>query len=265
MSIVITIGNSKGGTGKTTTTLNLSTELGLAGYRVLIIDFDPQSTISKAVKGEQELQSFKGIEELLDNPAVHPGDCITGTKIANVSIIPCHAQLGEVALKLVMQAGFYSLKDVVRKVEAHSTGSGQDFNFILIDTQPSKNILLLNAFTASDFVVIPANPGVYPLMEILELEETIHNTALNSNPGLQILGVLLTMVQRGTVYRQLEDDVRSYFGEKVFTTTISRLVKSEESALEGIGVSAIDPDCKLAGQYKQLTAELLERLRAAGR
>ena len=76
-----------------------------------------------------------------------------------------------------------------------------------------------------------------------------------------ILGVLITMVQRGTIYRQLEDDLRDYFKEAVFTSTISRMVKSEESAFEGIGVSGINPACKLAVQYKKLTQEILERLK----
>jgi chromosome partitioning protein len=248
----ITIGNTKGGTAKTTTSLNMATELGLLGHKTLLIDFDPQASLGKAVKGEQELSGFKGIEELLTNQLLNPADFITATKINNVYIIPCHAELGETALKLVMKASFYSLKDVLRKI----TG----FDFVILDTQPSKNILMLNAFTASDYILIPTNPGVYPLMDILELEETIRSTAQNSNPNLQILGVLITMVQRGTIYKQLEEDLRDYFKDKVFKTTISRLVKSEESAVEGIGVSGIDPDCKLAHQYRALAVEILKRL-----
>jgi chromosome partitioning protein len=252
MRQIITIGNTKGGTAKTTTALNLGTELGLAGFKVLLIDFDPQATLSKGILGESELTGFKGIEDLLDKQSLDPADFITETKIANVSMAPCHSELGDLALKLVMKASFYSLKDVLRRIDG--------FDFILLDTQPSKNILMLNAFTASDYVLIPTNPGAYPLMDILELEEIIRSASANSNPDLQILGVLVTMVQRGTVYKQLEDDLRDYFKEKVFQTTISRLVKSEESAVEGTGVSLIDPDCKLALQYKKLTSEILERL-----
>ena len=85
---------------------------------------------------------------------------------------------------------------------------------------------MLNAFTGSDFVLIPTNPSVYPLMDIVELEETIKTTAGNSNPNLSILGVLITMIQRATVYKQLENDLREYFKDKVFKTTISRAAKS---------------------------------------
>jgi len=250
----IVISNTKGGTAKTTTALNLATELSNLNYRVLLFDLDPQASLSKATLGEENLINFKGIEDLLSNSRQDPVGYIAETKIKNVSIIPCHSELGEVSLKLLMNASFYALKDVLKKI----TG----FDFILIDTQPSKNILMLNAFTGSDFVIIPTNPSVYPLMDIVELEETIKATAGNSNPDLQILGVLITMVQRATVYKQLEKDLRDYFKDKVFDVTISRAAKSEESAVEGVGVSELDPKCKLSQEYRALTLEIITRINA---
>lgn len=255
----IVVANTKGGTGKTTTCLNLATELGLAGKKVLLIDLDPQSSLSKTILTEQALPDYKGIEDLMSAREKEPGEIITQTKIKGVSIIPSHAELGEIALKLVMNASFYVLKDVIRKITSTGSATG-GFDYLILDTQPSKNILMLNAFSAVTHVVIPTNPGVYPLMDIVELEETIKSTALNSNPNLQIAGVLVTMMQRATIYRQLENDLREYFGDKVFKATISRLVKSEESAVEGIGVSGLDPACKLALQYRAFTQELLHRL-----
>jgi chromosome partitioning protein len=255
----VTIANTKGGTAKTTTALNLSTELSKLKFSVLLIDLDPQGSLSKAMLGERELSQYQGIEELLGNGKLHPAEYITPTKVNNVSILPCHSELSEVAVKLLMNASFFSLKDLVRKI----VSIDDSFDFILIDTQPSKNILMLNAFAASDFVLIPTNPSVYPLMDIVELEETIKATAMNSNPVLSILGVLITMVQRATVYKQLEHDVREYFKDRVFTTTISRAAKSEESAVEGVGVSELDPKCKLSSEYRALTLEILERLGVA--
>jgi len=255
----ITISNTKGGTGKTTTALNLATELSNTGYSVLLIDFDPQGSLSKSLLGEENLSKHRGIEEILSNSKQNVTDFIVSTRLKNVYIIPSHSGLSEVSIKLLMSAGFFALKDIIKKIG--STGSPNGFDFILIDTQPSKNILMLNAFTCSDFVLIPTNPGVYPLMDIVELEKSISETAGNSNPDLKILGVLITMVQRATVYKQLEADLRDYFGDKVFKTTISRAVKSEESAVEGVGVSVIDSKCKLSQEYKRLTEEIVGRLK----
>jgi len=249
---IITISNTKGGTGKTTTALNLSTELSNLGYSVLLIDLDPQGSLSKSLLGEENLPKFKGIEELLSNSKLNSADYTAQTRLKNIYIIPSHSDLSETGIKLLMNAQFFTLKDILRKITI--------YDFILIDTQPSKNILMLNAFTCSDCVLIPTNPGVYPLMDIVELEQSIKETASNSNPNLSILGVLITMVQRATVYKQLEKDLRDYFGEKVFKTTISRAAKSEESAVEGVGVSEIDPKCKLSQEYRSLTEEILERL-----
>jgi chromosome partitioning protein len=251
---IITIANTKGGTGKTTTCLNLATELASLDKKVLLIDLDPQGSLSKTLLGEEILKKAKGIEELLGNVKEDSSDFITKTRIPNIQIIPCHLALAETAIKLLMTASFYTLKDITRQIEG--------FDFILIDTQPSKNILMMNAFTASDSVLIPTNPGVYPLLDIADLEKTIGETARNSNPDLLILGVLITMKSRATVYKQLENDLRDYFQGKVFETTISRAVKSEESAVEGLGVSQIDPKCKLSSEYKAFTVELLSRIEA---
>src|SRR4030042_6038401 len=250
---IITIANTKGGTGKTTTALNLATELSKVGKKTMLVDLDPQASLSKAILGEEELLNFTGVEELLVNPKLDPNVFISETKIKNVSIIPCHSELNEVSLRLLMNASFFSLKDVLKKIDT-------TFDLILIDTQPAKNILMLNAFTASDYVLIPTNPSVYPLMDIVELEHTIKSASINSNPDLKILGVLITMVQRATVYKQLEKDLRKYFKDKVFDTTITRMAKSEESAVEGVGVSELDPKCKLSQEYKALTEEILRRL-----
>ncbi len=252
MTTIITIANTKGGTGKTTTCLNLGTELSMLNYKVLLIDLDPQGSLGKATLGEENLMSFTGIEELLVNPKLDPNDFISETKIKNVSIIPCHSELDEVSVRLLMRASFFSLKEVLRRIK--------EFDFVLIDTQPSKNILMLNAFAGSNYVLIPTNPGAYPLMDMVELEQTIKSSSINSNPDLKILGVLITMVQRATVYRQLENDLRKYFKDKVFETTITRMAKSEESAVEGVGVSELDPKCKLAQEYKALTLEILKRI-----
>lgn len=259
MSKVISIANTKGGTGKTSTALNVSTELGKLGKTNLLIDFDPQASLSKTILGEQEATHLKGVENMLTERILDHTEYIVKTKIDNVSIIPGHSELEETGVKLLMTANYFALKDMLRTLVDLNI-----YDYIIIDTQPSKNILMLNAFTASDKIIIPTNPGKYPLMDIVAFEDLIISTARNTNPDLEILGILVTMVQRATVYRQLEADLRRYFEEIVFDTTISRLAKSEESAVEGIGISELAPSCKLARQYKALTAEILERLNVGG-
>src|SRR4030042_551901 len=127
--VIITIANTKGGTGKTTTCLNLATELSKLDKKTLLVDLDPQASLSKAILGEEELLNFTGVEEFLVNPKLEPNDFISETKIKNVSIIPCHSELDEVAVRLLMRASFFSLKEVLSVIK--------DFDFILIDTQPS--------------------------------------------------------------------------------------------------------------------------------
>jgi hypothetical protein len=109
----VTIANTKGGTAKTTTALNLATELSKLRFSVLLIDLDPQGSLSKAMLGERELAQYQGIEDLLGNSKLHPAEYITPTKVSNVSILPCHSELNEVAVKLLMNASFFGLKDLV--------------------------------------------------------------------------------------------------------------------------------------------------------
>ena len=115
-TIIITIANTKGGTGKTTTCLNLATELSKVNKKTLVIDFDPQGSLGKAMLGEKELLNYTGIEELLSISKLDTLDFITETKIKNVSIIPCHSELNEVSLRLLMNASFFSLKDVLNEI-----------------------------------------------------------------------------------------------------------------------------------------------------
>ena len=112
----ITISNTKGGTGKTTTALNLATELSNLGHSVLLIDLDPQGSLSKSLLGEKESSRFRGIEDLLTFPRLEIKAFITKTKLKDVYIIPSHSELSETAIKLLMSAGFFALKDVIERL-----------------------------------------------------------------------------------------------------------------------------------------------------
>jgi chromosome partitioning protein len=251
---IIALTNQKGGVGKTTLSFNISYELAKLGYKVLALDEDPQGSLSKNLLGEDELSNYKGIEELFLNDKLNPKDFIVKTKIDNLYILPCHSELSSVSAKILLDStSFFATKEILDKIEG--------FDFCIIDTPPSLGILTLNSFIASQKLIVPISPAFYSMLGVNDLLQSIEKAKKNLNPNLEILGVCLTMMdRRAHLSLQIEQEVREFFKDKVFNTTTSRTVKNEEAIVEGVGVSGINPDCKLAGEYKSLTLEILSRL-----
>jgi chromosome partitioning protein len=253
MKIVAAV-NQKGGVGKTSLTLNLGFELSKAGYKILIIDLDPQASLSKNLIGEDELPNRKGIEELFLSDKTAPSASIVSLKPKNLFLLPCHNELASVSAKILLDSSsFFALREILEKIEG--------FDFVLIDTPPSLGILTLNSFIAAEHLVIPIAPAVYSLLAVNDLLQSIEKTKKNLNPALSILGVVVMMIdRRAALYCQIEEQVRGFFGSKVFDSVISRTVKSEEAVTEGVGVGTLAPDSKIAGEYRALVNELLSRL-----
>ena len=251
---ILTDANQKGGVGKTSITINTGFELARLGHNTLLIDVDPQASLSKNLIGEDELLSRKGIEEWFLSDKVQPDECIVATRHANLSVLPCHNELASVSAKILLDSSsFFALKEIFEKIDG--------FDFILIDTPPSLGILTLNSFIAAEHLVIPIAPAVYSLLAVNDLLQSIEKTRKNLNRNLEILGVAVMMIdRRASLYCQIEEQVRTFFGTKVFESVISRTVKSEEAVTEGIGVGSLAPDSKIAGEYRNLTAEILSRL-----
>jgi chromosome partitioning protein len=251
---IIALTNQKGGVGKTTLTLNIGYELAKLGYKVIVTDEDPQASLSKNLLGEDELPKYKGIEDLFLNDKLNPNDFIVKTKIENLFILPCHSELSSVSAKILLDStSFFATKEILDKIDG--------YDFCLIDTPPSLGILTLNSFIASQKLIVPISPAFYSMLGVNDLLQSIEKAKKNLNPNLEILGVCLTMMdKRANLYLQIEQEVREFFKEKVFTTTTSRTVKNEEAIIEGVGVSGIDETCKLANEYKALTVEILSRL-----
>ena len=258
MSKKITVTTQKGGNGKTSVSLNVAFEFGKLGKKVLLLDIDPQGSLGKNTIGEEILPGHRGIEELFLNDSIDPVDLVLPTKMENVSIIPSHSSLSGVPAKLLYDGdGFFTLKYIVSKLDT--------FDYIIIDTPGSLEYLTLSSFIASDYLIIPIYPALYSLLAINELTTAISRMKKNFNADVEVLGVVITMLDcRANLYKEFVGEVKGFFGDKLFTTSTSRTVKSEEATLNSIGVSGMYPECKLAYEYRSLTREILNRLEKKG-
>ena len=163
---IITQVTQKGGNGKTSITLNISYELGKRGFKILLIDDDPQASLSKNIIGEEALAGVGGIEDLYLNPDLDPHEFILDTKMENVSIIPSHSALAGVPARLIYDGdGFFTLKNIVKKISG--------FDYILIDTPGNLEFLTLSTFIASHHLIIPVYPALYSLLAINDLTTSI--------------------------------------------------------------------------------------------
>ena len=249
---IVAICNQKGGVGKTTTTVNLGTALAGMGKKILLIDMDPQGnagsglavnryhvekSIYHAVVGEVPLQSV-----------------IRKTDIENLFIAPSNSDLIGAELELVSAfARETKLKNAIKDVVA-------DYDMILIDCPPSLNLLTVNALTAADSVIIPVQCEFYALEGIAQLMNTVELIQRSLNPDLKIGGIVMTMFDtRNNLSRQVVDEVRTHFNEKVFTTVIPRSVKLSESPSHGMPIQLYDSRSRGAESYRLLAQEVVYR------
>jgi chromosome partitioning protein len=252
----VAVANQKGGVGKTTTAINLSTSIALAGHRVLVIDLDPQGNLTSGfgLKGQKPARG--GVYEALltDEP---PEAFVLPTSVERLSIMPSDRSLTGAEIELVsMPDREHRLK---RVIEALRDG----FDFIFIDCPPSLGLLTLNALVAADAVLIPLHCEYFALEGLAELVGTMRRVRAALNPTLDIEGVLLTMYDDRTNLGQLvARDVREYFREKVFDTIIPRNVRLGEAPSHGLPCVVYDPRSRGAAAYNTLASELLARREA---
>ncbi len=249
----IAVANQKGGVGKTTTAINLSTSIALAGHAVLVIDLDPQGNLTSGVgmKG-QRTEAGTVYEALLTDQS--PESFILKTSVENLSIIPSDRSLTGAEIELVSATDReHHLKRVVDAIKDR-------FEFIFIDCPPSLGLLTLNALVAADTLLIPLNCEYFALEGLAELVGTIRRVRSALNPSLDIEGVLLTMYDDRTNLGQLvAHDVREYFREKVFETIIPRNVRLGEAPSHGMPCVVYDPRSRGAAAYTALAKEMLGR------
>ena len=258
MSKIISLVNQKGGVGKTTTSINLSSSLAVLGKRVLLIDLDPQGNTTTGIginKGEIDRSVYD----------VLTGDCsiteaMVKTKYNNLYVLPSSINLAGIDMELMEKSRNDTTYDKRRQLKKHLDMISDKFDFIIIDCPPSLGLITTNALTASNSVMIPVQCEFYALEGITQLLNTIILAQKNLNPNLEIEGVLLTMLDGRTLLGlEVVEDVRKFFNEKVFSTIIPRLVKLVEAPSHGKPIIEYDPKSKGALAYINLAKEVIER------
>ena len=246
--ITIAITNQKGGVAKTTTTVNLSASLASMGYRVLIIDMDPQGHAGEhlGVKKEQT------ILEVLTKQTVIQNNIIKTYK-QNLYCLPSNLQLGQFN-QLNPTQYQYALKGALAEVK-------NDFDFILIDCQPSLSLLTLNALTASDYVILPVQAEFFALDGLSQLVYTLKEIQNRLHPTLGVLGILLTMFdRRNKLSLEVRQELTQNFRESLFKTVIPRNIKLAEAPSFNLAIGDYDQASAGAESYRNLAKEILKKL-----
>lgn len=258
---VISLTNQKGGVGKTTTTINLGAALAEAGRKVLMVDMDPQGSLSIGLGvSPASLEGRKTVYDMLMDSASAPAsEVIVSTSIKGLDLIPANIQLSAAELRLAGEvAREFALDRVLQTVRA-------DYDYILIDCQPSLGLLTVNSLTASDGVIIPMECEFFALRGVEMLRETIGKVQERLNNRLTIDGVLPTMVDVRTLHtRETIEAVYDMFGDALFHTIISRTVKFPETTKAGVSIVEQAPTSTGAVAYRTLAWELVARLEAKG-
>jgi len=242
---VIAITNQKGGVGKTTTSVNLSACLADAGKKVLLVDLDPQGNASSGLGIEKD-----DLELCVREPIA---DIVQPTMLENLFVAPATIQLAGAEVELV---SVVSRETMLKKALASVRDT---YDFIVIDCPPSLGLLTLNAFTAADSVLIPIQSEFYALEGVSQLVKTITIVQQTSNKDLEIEGVLLTMFDgRTNLSIQVADEVKKFFGNKVYKTIIPRNVRLSEAPSYGEPIIVYDPKSKGADVYTKLAKEVIK-------
>ncbi|TLM98208.1 MAG: ParA family protein [Actinobacteria bacterium] len=250
---VFAVVNQKGGVGKSTTAVNLAASLGEAGAKTLLIDLDPQGNATSGFglnKNQRELCIY---DALLGDTNV--AEIVEPVEIEGVFVVPATIQLAGAEIELVSALSRETrLKQIVGQV-------ADDFDYIIVDCPPSLGLLTINALTAAQGLIIPIQCEYYALEGLSKLLDSVRLVKTHLNPNLEVFGVVMTMYDSRTrLAHQVVDEVRDFFGEKVFKTLIPRTVRLSEAPSFGQPVTMYDPTGKGAEAYRALAKEVMDRV-----
>ncbi|HQQ68360.1 MAG TPA: AAA family ATPase [Candidatus Cloacimonadota bacterium] len=252
MTKIITIVNQKGGVGKTTTTVNLAAALAVLEKRVLLIDLDPQGNATSGVGIDKETVELQIYDALIGREPIEK--CILPTTTNNLFCVPGNINLTGAEIELVHEfAREHKLKEALQPLMGL-------WDYVLIDCPPSLGLLTVNAMTASTDVLVPIQCEYYALEGVSQLLTTIRLIQKNLNPGLNIIGIVLTMFdKRVNLSMQVAKEVHRYFKEKVFRSVIPRNIKLTEAPSFGKPIFLYDIRSPGAMSYLSLANEVIER------
>lgn len=248
---VIAVVNQKGGVGKTTTTVSLGAALASFGRRVLLVDFDPQGALSVAL-GLNPHEVERTVYDLLSDSTADVRDVIRDTEDPNLDLLPSNIDLAAAEVRLVSEVGReHALTRAIAPVLS-------DYDYILIDCQPSLGLLTVNALTASNGLIVPLQCEYFALRGVALLTETIDKVRERLNPDLRIIGVVATMYDPRTLHsREVYATVIQAFGDLVFQTTINKTIKFPDAAVAGQPIELFAPGSAGAEAYRQLAKEVI--------